>query len=1378
MAHDNTNNDDLTPDDGTSGSPLGDSARSYPGDTNSSGSRHYEASSIEELREKALSDAASPEEREAIQEFLEEVNDVSDDVDESPFAEESLDDDGLDGIFGEEEEEAAELHRSEAAEADGKKGGDSDTGENENKKGTPASKKGEKRDAPQKSPQDESQNDSPGKGGTKEKSPSDNKDNQVEELDGTNSPDDGKVSGRGDNPEAPNNKGKNDGLTSPFSQEPDNQVANHDSAERKGFDTAHNPGKKGTSGAKGKNSIDGESSVSNQGENHSGDTGSKGGVKPGIASPFGKSISEAKSVRSNKIANSSKSTPQNSSQGVSEGMASPFAGDGLTNFSGESSGNSSASAKSGQEGSQGSSQGGGTPSPFDLSGEGGEEASTASPVGKGNTASDHSADNMGGGSTPFASPGKGDISGVRNATPPKAHAGTATSAPAASPSGMLGMFSGGGSLSPKSIAAIIGVVAIVALAAPLMLVAGVSTSVTASSAGGIAGGSEESKCAGDGDGEDSGSKGKGDGIAATGESIIPMSGIITAVYYKPSETEYLQEGGHGSAGHNGVDIAAPMNEPIYSAFSGTVIAAGEASGYGYWVVIQSEEDPDIYATYGHIQAYHVKTGDDVKVGDHIADEGNRGQSTGPHLHFQLDKGGYGGTGEPINPHTWMKDNGLVDSDDRHEIWQSKLEAGDGSGGKPGSSSSSSKDKESGKSSDKDKSKDKDRGKDKSKDNGKDKDKRGDSGKSDDKDRDKDKGGKSGKSGDEDKGGKSGKSSDSDSGNYSDEKGAKTLIVGDSITVGSTPIYHEGSSISGHHVKQDKAPGGKGLMPEMSIDAYGGKAFNWAYDTLKGYYKDFGSKYDTLVIFSAVNGDIDKGNLDEVIKKAHDADMKVILVNGNFVFEKGGAEGKEDTYKAIKEKNNKIIEDADYDILVDWASEVDDRGESIMNDFVHPNGEGQKVLTKLIQEAVSKAKDGQTGTVGGDGSTTGGGKKDSEGSGNPCVCSNEEKKKIDSDVVGNNPTGGMEEFVEKYAPIIVAVGEYLDLSDEDILLALGTPIGESTYRNIANPGTPESLEYPHDLVSRASDPSQSLGNIMGLYQQTIPHWGEVGDVMQPVYAAAAFYGEVMMYNRTNPTLGAGVGDGRAWKDVHEFAWRVQYIQRAKPEYSVPLYTDTEPQAKAIFDEYRDKPADLSAEDEKLIDKAVALRNKGGGGESSDSSSGDSSSSGSKSKKDRNCGAQKAKGKKGKGDGGEYAEAIDESDAGETAKEAVKIALDQRGKPYVWAAVGPDTFDCSGLISYAYIQAGFKNINGNGRLFATSSIGDVAEKISEDMDDLVVGDAIISNGGAHVVLYIGDGKVVHAPTSGDVVKVSDIPSDAISVWRFVDSDDKAMVDGMKE
>ena len=448
----------------------------------------------------------------------------------------------------------------------------------------------------------------------------------------------------------------------------------------------------------------------------------------------------------------------------------------------------------------------------------------------------------------------------------------------------------------------------------------------------------------------------------------------------------------------------------------------------------------------------------------------------------------------------------------------------------------------------------------------------------------------------------------------------------------------------------------------------------------------------------------------------------------------------------------------------------------MNDFVHPNGEGQKVLTKLIQEAVSKAKDGQTGTVGGDGSTTGGG-KDSEGSGNPCVCSNEEKKKIDSDVVGNNPTGGMEEFVEKYAPIIVAVGEYLDLSDEDILLALGTPIGESTYRNIANPGTPESLEYPHDLVSRASDPSQSLGNIMGLYQQTIPHWGEVGDVMQPVYAAAAFYGEVMMYNRTNPTLGAGVGDGRAWKDVHEFAWRVQYIQRAKPEYSVPLYTDTEPQAKAIFDEYRDKPADLSAEDEKLIDKAVALRNKGGGGESSDSSS-DSSSSGSKSKKDRNCGAQKAKGKKGKGDGGEYAEAIDESDAGETAKEAVKIALDQRGKTYVWAAVGPDHFDCSGLVSYAYIQAGFKDINGNGRLFATSTIGDVAEKISEDMDDLVVGDAIISNGGGHVSLYIGDGKVVEAYTSGAPVEARPIPKDAISVWRFVDSDDEAMVDGMKE
>lgn len=180
------------------------------------------------------------------------------------------------------------------------------------------------------------------------------------------------------------------------------------------------------------------------------------------------------------------------------------------------------------------------------------------------------------------------------------------------------------------------------------------------------------------------------GDLSTGDAYVPMSGTLSSIFYTPKEEEYFFDF-HGSAGHGGIDIAAPQGDEIYAAFSGKVIEAGEAGGYGQWVVIQSEENSDIYSTYGHVVKYHVKKGDEVKAGDHIADNGSLGKSTGPHLHFQVDKGGYGLSDHAVDPLQWMAANGIDVETDRHKATGIELTAGAGDGSPSNSGGDSSDD---------------------------------------------------------------------------------------------------------------------------------------------------------------------------------------------------------------------------------------------------------------------------------------------------------------------------------------------------------------------------------------------------------------------------------------------------------------------------------------------------------------------------------------------------------------------------------------------------------------------------------------------------------------------------------------------------------------
>ena len=107
--------------------------------------------------------------------------------------------------------------------------------------------------------------------------------------------------------------------------------------------------------------------------------------------------------------------------------------------------------------------------------------------------------------------------------------------------------------------------------------------------------------------------------------------------------------------HGGVDLAAPMLTPEYAAMDGIVLQAGAASGFGLAVYIQ-HANGDV-TVYGHMEQILVEAGQLVQAGETIALVGNRGQSTGPHLHFEVRIGGM--SGAPVDPLGYLRERGVA-----------------------------------------------------------------------------------------------------------------------------------------------------------------------------------------------------------------------------------------------------------------------------------------------------------------------------------------------------------------------------------------------------------------------------------------------------------------------------------------------------------------------------------------------------------------------------------------------------------------------------------------------------------------------------------------------------------------------------------------------
>lgn len=106
--------------------------------------------------------------------------------------------------------------------------------------------------------------------------------------------------------------------------------------------------------------------------------------------------------------------------------------------------------------------------------------------------------------------------------------------------------------------------------------------------------------------------------------------------------------GGGYEFHAGQDIKVDVGTPVVATAAGTVITASYQSGYGYMVEI--DHGNGITTRYGHLSEIIVKEGQVVKRGEKIAESGNTGRSTGPHLHYEVRI-----NGETVDPALYLPD---------------------------------------------------------------------------------------------------------------------------------------------------------------------------------------------------------------------------------------------------------------------------------------------------------------------------------------------------------------------------------------------------------------------------------------------------------------------------------------------------------------------------------------------------------------------------------------------------------------------------------------------------------------------------------------------------------------------------------------------------
>lgn len=125
-------------------------------------------------------------------------------------------------------------------------------------------------------------------------------------------------------------------------------------------------------------------------------------------------------------------------------------------------------------------------------------------------------------------------------------------------------------------------------------------------------------------------------------SAAPTYGTVTSSY-----------GSRWNTTHYGLDIANTIGTPVVSTSDGEIIESGPADGFGLWIRVL--QDDGTIGVYGHINETLVSVGQRVVAGEQIATVGNRGYSTGPHLHYEV----WQQDGVKLDPAQWLSNRGVV-----------------------------------------------------------------------------------------------------------------------------------------------------------------------------------------------------------------------------------------------------------------------------------------------------------------------------------------------------------------------------------------------------------------------------------------------------------------------------------------------------------------------------------------------------------------------------------------------------------------------------------------------------------------------------------------------------------------------------------------------
>lgn len=145
------------------------------------------------------------------------------------------------------------------------------------------------------------------------------------------------------------------------------------------------------------------------------------------------------------------------------------------------------------------------------------------------------------------------------------------------------------------------------------------------------------------------------------ETLLPTSAEASGGSSKPSRANgsavpsgwplaikgFVTSRFSGGEGHPGIDIAAPVDTPVVATAKGVVRSTGADPVYGNFVVI--DHGSGLVTMYAHNAMVLVEQGDAVERGETIASSGNSGESTAPHLHYEIRR-----DGEPIAPDPYLE----------------------------------------------------------------------------------------------------------------------------------------------------------------------------------------------------------------------------------------------------------------------------------------------------------------------------------------------------------------------------------------------------------------------------------------------------------------------------------------------------------------------------------------------------------------------------------------------------------------------------------------------------------------------------------------------------------------------------------------------------